>query len=71
MTEPPRRLIAICTFRAVNQMVLDDLAALIAEAEAKAKAAQIADAARTKPPAETPTVRALVGLLGGRASGWF
>jgi hypothetical protein len=68
MTE--RRLIEICTFPAANEMVIDDLAKLIAEAEERAKAAPIAEEAQPKPPTETPT-RTLVGLLGARASGWF
>ena len=70
MSEPPHRLIEIATFAAANQMVIDDLAKLIAEAEARAKAAQTAGA--TEPnPAEEPNrlVRRL--RIGGLAGGWF
>jgi hypothetical protein len=65
-------LIEICTFAASDEMFVngDDLTKLIAEAEERAKAAQIAEAAQTKPPAETPT-RTLVALIGPRAAGWF
>lgn len=70
MTEPPRRLIEIATFEAANEMVIDDLAKLIAEADERAKAAPIAGA--TEPnPAEEPNrlVRRL--RIGGLAGGWF
>jgi hypothetical protein len=70
MTE--RRLIPIATFPAANEMVVvsDDLAKLIASAEAKA--AQIAEEAQTKPDtAEEPNRPVLLGRIGGLAGGWF
>jgi hypothetical protein len=70
MTEP-RRLVEIVTFEAANEMVIDDLAALIASADARAKAAQIADAEQPKPPAETPVVRTLFAVVGAKAQGFF
>ena len=45
-------------------------AELTLEKEARQRQALLADEARTKPTTETPT-RRIVGLLGGRASGWF
>jgi len=68
MTE--RRLIPIVTFPAANEMVIDDLARLIASAEARARQAQAAEEAQPKTPANTPP-RTLVGLIGAKASGWF
>jgi hypothetical protein len=69
MTEP-RRLVEVCTFEAANGLVIDDLAALIASAEARALA-QIADAEQPKPPAEAPVVRTLFAVVGAKACGWF
>jgi hypothetical protein len=72
MTEPPRRLVEVCTFEAVDGMIIDNFAALIASAEERAKAAaQIAAEAQPKPPAKPSTVRTLVGLIGPRMSGFF
>ena len=69
MTES-RRLVPIVTFPASSALVIPDLAKLVAEAEERTKAAQIAAAEQTKPPA-APPARKLVALIGARASGFF
>lgn len=67
MTEPPRRLIEVCTFEAANEMVIDDLAKLIAEAEERQR--QAARATERNPTEER--TRTVLGVLGAKASGWF
>jgi|HubBroStandDraft_6_1064221.scaffolds.fasta_scaffold231457_4 hypothetical protein len=69
MTEP-RRLVEVFTFGAANEMIIDDLAKLMTEAEERAKAAQIAGATEPNPP-ERPNRPVMRWRLGGLASGWF
>jgi hypothetical protein len=69
MSEPPR-LVEVFTFEAANEMIIDDLAVLIAEAEERAKAAQTAGATEPKP-AEEPNRPVMRWRLGGLAGGWF
>ena len=71
MSDEPRRLIVIATFEAANEMVIDDIAKLISEAEERQRqAAQIAGATEPDPPEEPKRlVRRL--RIGGLAGGWF
>jgi hypothetical protein len=69
MTE--RRLIEICTFPAADAMIIDDLAALIVAAEAKAAAETAQEATKPRPAAPPTQSRRLIALIGAKASGWF
>ena len=66
-----QRLIPIITFSGANSVIIPDLGALIAAAEARAKAAPVAEEAQPKPAAATAPRTVFLGRVGGLAAGWF